>query len=226
MNDTRHIALLIDIDNVEVSQDDFNEILGTLKATGNVDYVKIYGYNERRHVNWGDTIAFYGFDTCSTMRFRKRNKKQLDLRMVVDAMKINFTKPNIDTFCIVAGNGDLVPLLTQLRLDGKEIIGFARFGSEISSHLFTERLALLCETDPHRQFKKKYGSILQEYSEQTATMALDDKVDPDERDELIAKVEQTILDMQEDRVDDEFGNEDEKFLVEGLENILEILKSF
>ena len=164
----KHIAVLVDVDNVDVSLDNFHEILKVQKKQGTVDYVKLYGYNERKHTNWGDTISYLGIDTCTTMRFRKRNKSQLDLRMVVDALNINYTEPNINTFCIVAGKGDLVPLLATLRLSGKYLLEVLNFGSEINGHLFNEKILLASEVDINQQKKNELGKKLRQFSERTA----------------------------------------------------------
>ena len=222
----KHIALLIDIDNVEVSLDNFNEIVNILKDYGYLDYVKIYGYNERRHTNWGDVIAYNGIDTCSTMRFRKRNKSQIDLRLVVDALTINYNQPNINTFCIIAGKGDLVPLLTTLRLNGKYLLDVMSFENTLNGHLFNERLLLQSEVDPDKVRKNKLSSKLQQFSERTAAMAMDDNVDSKAKDTLIKDVEKAIKEIEVEGQGSKSTDEEERELFNGLKNILEILKTF
>lgn len=222
----KHIALLIDIDNVEVSLDSLNEIIKTLKSLGSLDYIKLYGYNERRHTNWGEMISYNGMDTCSTMRFRKRNKSQIDLRLVIDAITLNYTKPNIDTLCIVAGKGDLVPLLAELRLNGKYLLGVDIFRSPINEHLFNEHIKVSGEIDPKKARKNKLSSKLQQFSERTAAMAMDDNVNAKEKTSLISEVEKLIGEMEREGQGSKSDDEEERELFDGLKNILEILKTF
>ena len=223
--DNKHIALLIDVDNVDVSLDNFNEILNVLKKIGSLDYVKLYGYNERKHTNWHDIIAYYGIDTCTTMRFRKRNKSQLDLRQVVDALTINYTQPNINTFCIVAGKGDIVPLLSTLRVNGKYLFEIINFNDEVNGHMYNEKIFLDTEVDAKQLRKKEIGNKLRQFSERTAAMAMEDNVDKKERDKLIEEVEQAINELSVDGQGVMSEDEEERNIFENLQNILEILKS-
>ncbi len=223
--DNKHIALLIDVDNVDVSLDNFNEILNVLKKIGSLDYVKLYGYNERKHTNWHDIIAYYGIDTCTTMRFRKRNKSQLDLRQVVDALTINYTQPNINTFCIVAGKGDIVPLLSTLRVNGKYLFEIINFNDEVNGHMYNEKIFLDTEVDAKQLKKKEIGNKLRQFSERTAAMAMEDNVDKKERDKLIEEVEQAINELSVDGQGVMSEDEEERNIFENLQNILEILKS-
>ena len=223
--ENKHIALLIDVDNVDVSLDNFNEILNVLKRVGNLDYVKLYGYNERKHTNWHEIIAYYGINTCTTMRFRKRNKSQLDLRQVVDALTINYTEPNINTFCIVAGKGDIVPLLATLRLSGKYLLEVINFSSEVNGHMFNEKILLQTEVDANQQKKKEISNKLRQFSERTAAMAMEDNVDKKERDKLIKEVEQAIEELSNGGQGVNSDDPEERDIFENLQNILEILKS-
>src|SRR5574344_1455766 len=110
-----NIALLIDIDNAKVSLPVFNDILEHLRSMGNLVYCKVYGFNERKHIKFDEVIEKYGFDSAPTMRYKKRAKSQLDMRIIIDAVKMYNTMPHIDAFCFVAGDGDLVPLLIYLK---------------------------------------------------------------------------------------------------------------
>ena len=223
--ETKRIALLVDVDNVEVSLDNLNEIMSVLRKQGSLDYVKLYGYNERKHTNWHDLISYYGIDTCTIMRFRKRNKSQLDLRQVVDALTINYTQPNINTFCIVAGKGDIVPLLTTLRLNGKYLLEVMNYTSEVNGHIFNEKILLSTEVDVKQQRKKEISNKLRQFSERTAAMAMEDSVDKRQRDKLIDEVEQAIRELESDGQGAKSDDPEERDIFENLQNILEILKS-
>ena len=135
----RKIALLVDIDNVKIGKEAFNELYEKLTVMGDVVYCKFYGYNDRKHLYLTDIIAKYGYETASFMRFKKRFS-QLDSRILVDAVRINYTKPEIDTFCIVAGDGDLIPLLVELKSCGKFLIDINTPYQEQNVHMFDEHI--------------------------------------------------------------------------------------
>lgn len=135
----RRIALLVDIDNVKIGKEAFNELYEKLTVIGDVSYCKFYGYNDRKHLYLTDIIAKYGYETASFMRFKKRFS-QLDNRILVDAVRINYTKPEIDTFCIVAGDGDLIPLLVELKSCGKFLIDINTPYQEQNMHMFDEHI--------------------------------------------------------------------------------------
>ena len=54
---------------------------------------------------------------------RRTGKNSADIKMVVDAMELSYTKPHIDTFVLVSGDSDFSPLVSKLRENGKHIIG-------------------------------------------------------------------------------------------------------
>lgn len=137
----RKIALLIDIDNIKIGKEAFTELYDKLNIIGNVVYCKFYGYNDRKHLYLTDVIAKYGYETASFMRFKKRFS-QLDNRMLVDAVKLNYTKPEIDTYCIVAGDGDLIPLLVELKSCGKYLIDINTPYQETNTHMFDEHIKI------------------------------------------------------------------------------------
>lgn len=50
-------------------------------------------------------------------------KNSADIRLVVDAMDLSWSKEHIDTFCIVSGDSDFSPLVSKLKENGKRVIG-------------------------------------------------------------------------------------------------------
>ena len=135
------IALLIDVDNVKIGSEAFEELYSELKERGEVVYCKFYGYNDRKHIYLSDIISKYGYETAPFMRFKKRFS-QLDNRMIVDAVKLNYTKPEINTYCIVAGDGDLIPLLVELKSSGRDLIDVNTEYQEVNGHMFDEHIVV------------------------------------------------------------------------------------
>jgi len=56
-------------------------------------------------------------------------KNSADIRMVVDAMDLAWSKEHIDTFVIVSGDSDFSPLVSKLKENGKHVIGIGMRGS-------------------------------------------------------------------------------------------------
>ena len=122
----KKIALLIDVDNVKIGAEAFDEL---------------YGYNDRKHLYLSEVIAKYGYETAPFMRFKKRYS-QLDNRIIVDAVRLVYTKPEIDSYCIVAGDGDLIPLLVELKSSGKSVIDCNTEYQELNYHMFDTHINL------------------------------------------------------------------------------------
>lgn len=137
----KKIALLLDVDNVKIGSEAFNELYDKLLAMGDVVYCKFYGYNDRKHLYLSEVIAKYGYETAPFMRFKKRYS-QLDTRMIVDAVRLVYTKPEIDTYCLVAGEGDLIPLLVELKSSGKSVVDVNTEYQEMNYHMFDSHITL------------------------------------------------------------------------------------
>ena len=137
----KKIALLIDVDNVKIGAEAFDELYEKLLGMGDVVYCKFYGYNDRKHLYLSEVIANNGYETASFMRFKKRYS-QLDTRIIVDAVRLVYTKPEIDTYCIVAGEGDLIPLLVELKSSGKSVVDVNTEYQEMNAHMFDSHITL------------------------------------------------------------------------------------
>ena len=146
MIETKKIALLVDVDNVKIGGEAFNELYSKLNDIGDVVYCKFYGYNDRKHIYLSDAIARYGYETAPFMRYKKRYSL-LDIRIIVDAIKLNYTKTEIDTYCIVAGDGDLIPLLVELKSCGRFLIDINTPYQEQNTHMFDAHIKLTTISD-------------------------------------------------------------------------------
>jgi len=54
---------------------------------------------------------------------RQSGKNSADIRMVVDALDLCYTKAHVDTFVIISGDSDFSPLVSKLRENNKLVIG-------------------------------------------------------------------------------------------------------
>jgi hypothetical protein len=63
------------------------------------------------------------FELIEIPHLRMSGKNSADIRMVVDALDLCYTKPHIDTFVIISGDSDFSPLVSKLRENDKVVIG-------------------------------------------------------------------------------------------------------
>ncbi|MBR1925589.1 MAG: NYN domain-containing protein [Clostridia bacterium] len=217
-----NIALFIDIDNAKVNLPVFESILKALRKRGRLTFVKVYGFNERKHIKFGDIIEEYGFESAPTMRFKKRAKSQLDTRIFVDAVRLYYTAEHIDEYCFMAGAGDLVPLLSFLRSGGITLTTIKTPDVTGNDHMFDEAIEIDVEYNPpvrlsKVQMKKRLAAI----SKRSKALMKNDNDDEDalkEREELIDEIE-SLLTSKQDNMDAE-----EKEIYSALESLLDVLK--
>src|SRR5262245_38128594 len=63
------------------------------------------------------------FEMIEIPHVRQSGKNSADIRMVVDALDLCYTKAHIDTFVIISGDSDFSPLVSKLRENAKTVIG-------------------------------------------------------------------------------------------------------
>jgi len=63
------------------------------------------------------------FELIEIPHVRQSGKNSADIRMVVDALDLCYTKSHVDTFVIVSGDSDFSPLVSKLRENAKAVIG-------------------------------------------------------------------------------------------------------
>jgi hypothetical protein len=123
MKKERSFALLIDIDILPLDYDAVQSVINQVRAKGDIAYGKFYGFSERKHKGLLDIINKTGFDFTGRAKSKKSSKSVLDYRLFIDAVEIACINENIDSICIVAGDGDLVPLLAKLKELGMYVVG-------------------------------------------------------------------------------------------------------
>ncbi len=192
MENNKKIALLVDVDNVKISSEAFNELYKKLNNYGELVYCKFYGYNDRKHIYLSDIITKFGYETAPFMRFKKRFS-QLDSRIIVDAVTLNYTKPEINTFCIVAGDGDLIPLLVELKSSGKTLIDINTPYQEQNTHMF----------DMHMYISAMDEGDVETYKPKTTKAAKPKTVKVAKPKKVVPVVEEDEDDFDDDDYDDE-----------------------
>ena len=128
-HEDRKIAVFIDMDNVVLGARDakFQKfevglILDRLVEKGDIVVKKAYA-DWANHASYKRPLHEAAIELIDIPESRRTGKNSADIKMVVDAMELSYTKTHIDTFVLVSGDSDFSPLVSKLRENGKYIIG-------------------------------------------------------------------------------------------------------
>jgi len=127
--DTRSLAVFCDFENIALgvrearySQFDMEKVLERLLAKGSIVVKKAY-CDWERYKEFKATMHAASFELIEIPHVRQSGKNSADIRMVVDALDLCYTKSHVDTFVIVSGDSDFSPLVSKLRENAKTVIG-------------------------------------------------------------------------------------------------------
>jgi len=128
-SETRSLAVFCDFENIALgvreakyAQFDMEKVLERLLAKGSIVVKKAYCDWERYKEFKADMHAA-SFELIEIPHVRQSGKNSADIRMVVDALDLCYTKSHVDTFVIVSGDSDFSPLVSKLRENAKTVIG-------------------------------------------------------------------------------------------------------
>lgn len=128
-NDTRNLALFCDFENIALgAQDakydkfDISKVLEKLLVKGSIVVKKAYCDWERYKTHKA-AMHEAAFELIEIPHVRQSGKNSADIRLVVDALDLCYTKAHLDTFVIISGDSDFSPLVSKLRENNKEVIG-------------------------------------------------------------------------------------------------------
>jgi len=128
-HETRNMALFCDFENVALGvQDakyekfDINRVLERLLLKGAIVVKKAY-CDWQRYKEFKAGMHGASFELIEIPHVRQSGKNSADIRMVVDALDLCYTKGHVDTFVIISGDSDFSPLVSKLRENAKVVIG-------------------------------------------------------------------------------------------------------
>jgi len=128
-NDNASMALFCDFENIALGVRDANydkfdikPILERLLAKGSIVVKKAY-CDWERYKGFKAAMHEANFELIEIPHVRQSGKNSADIRMVVDALDLCYTKAHVDTFVIISGDSDFSPLVSKLRENAKRVIG-------------------------------------------------------------------------------------------------------
>src|SRR5512141_2021816 len=122
------IAMFIDFENIALGLRDTSapfevrRVLDRLLEKGRV-IVKVAYADWNRFRSYTEALHQNGIALIEIPRRATTGKNSADIRLVVDAMDLSWSKEHIDTFVIVSGDSDFSPLVAKLKENGKHVIG-------------------------------------------------------------------------------------------------------
>ncbi len=124
-----NLAVFCDFENIalgvrdaKLTKFDIRLVLERLLLKGSIVAKKAY-CDWARYKEFKPTMHEAAFELIEIPHTRQSGKNSADIRMVVDALDLCYTKEHIDTFVIVSGDSDFSPLVSKLRENAKSVIG-------------------------------------------------------------------------------------------------------
>jgi len=123
------MAVFLDLENIALGARDANypsfdiqKVLERLLLKGHIVVKKAYCDFER-YKDFKRGLHEAAFELIEIPHVRQSGKNSADIRMVVDALDLCYTKGHVDSFVIISGDSDFSPLVSKLRENDKTVIG-------------------------------------------------------------------------------------------------------
>jgi uncharacterized protein (TIGR00288 family) len=123
------MAVFLDLENIALGARDANypsfdiqKVLERLLLKGHIVVKKAY-CDFDRYKDFKRGLHEAAFELIEIPHVRQSGKNSADIRMVVDALDLCYTKGHVDTFVILSGDSDFSPLVSKLRENAKTVIG-------------------------------------------------------------------------------------------------------
>src|SRR5689334_10275255 len=123
------MALFCDFENIALGVRDANyekfdigKVLERLLLKGSIVVKKAY-CDWERYKTFKGPMHEASFELIEIPHVKQSGKNSADIRMVVDALDLCYTKTHVDTFVVISGDSDFSPLVSKLRENAKVVIG-------------------------------------------------------------------------------------------------------
>jgi uncharacterized protein (TIGR00288 family) len=128
-SEIQNMAIFCDFENVALGvrdarydQFDIHKVLEKLLLKGSIVVKKAY-CDWERYSQFKAAMHEAAFELIEIPHVRQSGKNSADIRMVVDALDLCYTKSHVDTFVIISGDSDFSPLVSKLRENDKKVVG-------------------------------------------------------------------------------------------------------
>ncbi len=127
-NEEKGLAVYIDFENIALGfkgkreKFDIQRVLDRLVEKGKIIVKRAYA-DWKSYSDYVRELHEAGIELIEIPRRAMTGKNSADIRLVVDAMDLSYSKPHVNTFVIVSGDSDFSPLVGKLKENGRHVIG-------------------------------------------------------------------------------------------------------
>jgi uncharacterized protein (TIGR00288 family) len=210
-SDTTNMALFCDFENVALGvrdakydKFDIKKVLERLLLKGSIVVKKAY-CDWDRYKEFKATMHEAAFELIEIPHVRQSGKNSADIRMVVDALDLCYTKAHVDTFVIISGDSDFSPLVSKLRENNKQVIGIGvkdstsdLLSANCDEFIFYDDLVREQEAKKKRAVRKAPAKATA-----SATKAKTAPSEDDKRQEVLDFIVETVEALLAERGEDE-----------------------
>ena len=119
--DARFVALLIDGDNIQLTEAQLIRVLQEAGSVGAVAVRRVYGnWAATTKSAWKELVLRYAMKPCHHIHGAP-GKNATDIALTVDAMDLFYN--GMTHFCLVTSDSDYTPLIQRLRASGCQVLG-------------------------------------------------------------------------------------------------------
>ncbi len=129
MAEEKKLALFIDFENIAIGSREAKHksfeialVLERLVEKGKIMFKRAYA-DWGRYTEYKRPFHEAAIELVDIPQHRISGKNSADVRMVVDALDLCYTRAHIDTFVLVSGDSDFSPLVSKLRENNRYVIG-------------------------------------------------------------------------------------------------------
>jgi uncharacterized protein (TIGR00288 family) len=197
MSDEPLIAVFVDFENLALGVRDMKAgkfqiqlVLKRLLEKGRIVFKR--AYCDWR--NYDDAVREFhgqGIELIDIPQSKMSGKNSADIRMVVDAMDLCYSKQHIDTFALLSGDSDFSPLVSKLKENHRRVIGCG-VKSSTSDLLIANCDEFMYYDDLVRTAKKTPKAAKKEKTE-------GDKTEEDKRQEAFERVLEVVHSVEQVR---------------------------
>ena len=203
----KNMALFCDFENIALgvrdakyAQFDMQKVLERLLLKGSIIVKKAY-CDWERYKEFKASMHEAAFELIEIPHVRQSGKNSADIRMVVDALDLCYTKAHVDTFVILSGDSDFSPLVSKLRENNKVVIGVGvkkstsdLLTANCDEFLFYDDLVREQEQKKKRAAKHATGTTTGGAPHRTAKQR-----EPDKRQEALDMIIETLEALSAER---------------------------
>ena len=226
MAPTENLALYCDFENIAIgvrdaryADFDMRKVLDRLLVKGKIVVKKAY-CDWERYREYKPAMHEASFEMIEIPHVRQSGKNSADIRMVVDALDLCYTKSHVDTFVIISGDSDFSALVSKLRENNKVVIGVGVKNStsdlliaNCDEFIYYDDLA----RDSRRRGGAKRAKVAARTPRKTAAASVEDKAPAEEKveEKEVKKEAQEALDLVVETVTHLFDERGEKDTIWG-----------